>query len=242
MNPKAMETFGMALRKYFEGSPNVNLIVRRDDGKEAILPVSVFFREQVEFTEIEKTAMELTKGRVLDIGAGGGSLSLALQTKGHPVTAVDISPQATAILRERGLEQVYCADIFEFEGGPFDTLLMMGHGIGMVESVEGLDRFLGKAHRLLTRNGQLLLDSLDVRATDDSDHLSYLESNRRAGRYIGEVRMQFEFQGQTGPFCGWLHVDAVTLTDHARSAGWQCQIVLCEETGNYLARLREVAG
>ncbi len=242
MNPKAMEPFGMALRAHFEGSPNVKLIVRRDDGKEATLPASVFFREPAEFTDIEKTAIELSEGRVLDIGAGAGSLSLALRAMGHPVTAVDVSSHAAAILRERGVEHVYCADILEFQGGPFDTLLMMGHGIGMVESVEGLDRFLRKAHELLALNGQLLLDSLDVRVSEDPDNMAYLEANRRAHRYIGEIRMQFEFQGQRGPFCGWLHVDGDTLTEQARWTGWQCQIVRREQTGDYLARLIKGAG
>jgi len=59
-----------------------------------------------------------------------------------------------------------------------------------------LERFLAHAHRLLRSDGQLLLDSVDVRVTSDPLHLAYQEANRVAGRYIGEIRLQFEFRGE----------------------------------------------
>jgi SAM-dependent methyltransferase len=237
VNPQAMEPFGIALLAYFEGCTNAELIVRRDDGKEAPLPVSLFFREPSDFTAIEKAAIELCKDHVLDVGAGTGLHSMALHRRGHPVTSIDISPQAVTIMRQRGLKDARCADIFEFLGGPFDTLLMMGHGIGMVETMSGLERFLGHAHTLLSGNGQLLMDSLDVRITDDPGNLAYQEANRKAGRYIGEIRMRFEFRGRRGPYCGWLQVDAETLREHAELAGWQCETVHREQNGDYLAKL-----
>ena len=237
MNAKAMEPHGKALLAYLGGDSSAELIVRRDDGQETAIPVSLFFRDEPVFTEIERMAIGLCEGRVLDIGAGAGSLSAALQRRGHPVTAIDISPEAVAVAGRRGVVDVLCADIFSFEGGPFDTLLMMGHGIGMVETIEGLKRFLVCARSLLAVNGQLLVDSLDVRITDDSENLAYHEANRKAGRYIGEIRMQFEFQGMRGPCCGWLQVDPETLREHSESAGWRCEVVHQGEHGDYLARL-----
>jgi len=115
--------------------------------------------------------------------------------------------------------------------------LMLGHGIGMVETIAGLDRFVAYAPRLLCENGQVLLDSLDVRVTHDPSNLAYHETNRRAGRYIGEIRMQSEFQGKAGPYYGWLQVDAETLKEHAEPAGWRCEVVHQEANGNYLACL-----
>ena len=146
MNPKAMEPFGMALLAYFEGDTTAELIIRRDDGEERPLPVSLFFRDPSEFTPIDNAAMDHCIGHVLDVGAGTGLHGLVLQRKGLPVTAIDISPHAVNIMKQRGLMDVHCADIFEFQGGRFDTVLMMGHGIGMVETIAGLDRFLARVH------------------------------------------------------------------------------------------------
>ena len=60
----------------------------------------------------------------------------------------------------RRLEERQQADVFAFHGGPFDTLLLMMHGIGMVGDLDGLDRFLRHAHTLLKPEGQLLFDFL----------------------------------------------------------------------------------
>ncbi len=151
--------------------------------------------------------------------------------------AIDISSQAVEIMARRGVEDVHCADLFEYEGGPVDTVLMMGHGIGTVETIAGLHQFLTRAQGLLAEEGQVLLDSLDVRVTGHPTNLAYQEANRRAGRYIGEIRLQFEYQGKKGPYCGWLHVDAGTLKEHAGLAGWKCDVIIEENSGDYLARL-----
>ena len=237
MEPRSMTPQGLALKAYFEGDKEARLTVRRDDGVEYALPVSHFFRAPAEFTPLETAALARCRGRVLDIGAGSGLHSLALQERGQAVTALEISPEAVEVMARRGVRDARCADIFQFQGGPFDTLLMLGHGIGITENLAGLECFLERARRLLAPGGRLLLDSTDVRRTDDPRHLAYHEANRKAGRYVGEIRIQLEFAGRSGPHCGWLHVDPETLADRAAHAGWPCEVILEEPGWGYLACL-----
>jgi SAM-dependent methyltransferase len=232
-----MTPHGLALRAYIEGRSDAQLTVRRDDGVEDPLPVSHFFRAPEEFSPIEIAALEQCRGHILDVGAGSGLHSLVLQARGLTVTAIDISPQAVEIMAQRGVLDARCSDACDFEGDRFDTLLMLGHGIGMVENITGLDRFLGRARGLVASDGRWLLESLDVRGSQKPDHLAYQESNRAAGRYVGEIRMQFEYDGHAGPLFGWLHVDAETLGAHAAEAGWECEVVVEQENGEYLASL-----
>lgn len=237
MNQQAMEPYGVALLDYFQGESYAELLFRRDDGKEVVLPVSYFFRDRDNFTFIEHKAVKLCRGRVLDIGAGTGSQSLLLQQLGHPVESIDIDPNAVTVMKYRGLKDVQCCNVFNFKGGPFDTILMIGHGIGMVETIDGLDRYLEQSKILLSVNGQLILDSLDVRKTDDTDNISYQEKNKKAGRYIGEIRMQCEYKNNRGLYYGWLQVDAETLKEHSEKKGWKCEVIYEDEDGNYLAKL-----
>lgn len=236
MNSQSMEPYGLALLDFFHGDTSAKVVIHRDDGRAEDLPLDVFFREPSNFSSLERAAIDLCRGHVLDVGAGAGCHSLVLQARGLPVCAIDLSPQAVEIMLKRGLREVQCANIFNFRAGPFDTILMMGHGIGIVETLSGLDRFLDHARGLLKPDGQILLDSLDVRCTDNPIHLAYQRANREAGRYFGEIRLQFEYQGQKGLPFGWLHVDPETLAEHAAEANWSCEIILQEQNGDYLAR------
>ncbi|MFC1715752.1 class I SAM-dependent methyltransferase [Candidatus Poribacteria bacterium] len=201
------------------------------------MPISTFFREPADFSSMERTAIDLCQGYVLDVGAGAGADGLALQEEGLPVCAIDISPEACEIMKTRGVKEVYCTDIYDFRGGPFDTMLMLCHGLGLLEDLSGLDRFLEYAHGLLKPGGQIVCDSLDVRYTSNPLHLAYHQANRDAGRYFGEMRMQMEYKGKKWPLWKWLHVDPETLSDHAQKKGWSCKILLQEDSGDYLARL-----
>lgn len=240
MNPTdshAMTPYGRALLAYLDGRTAAEVVIRRDDGVEGSLPVRHDFRSEAELAPIEAAALERCRGHVLDVGAGSGLHSLILQSRGLPVTAIDIAPEAVAVMARRGVRVAHHADVFAYRGGPFDTLLMLGHGIGIVGDLDGLGRFLVHARDLTRSGGQVLLDSLDVTRSRDPKNLAYHEANRRAGRYVGEIRMQIEFAGLRGPFCGWLHVDPETLAAQAARAGWTCELVLEHESGEYLARL-----
>lgn len=239
MDPAAMAPHGRALLAYADGDTAAAQIIRRDDGNEASIPVSLFFRPPDQFWPIERAALARCDGHVLDIGAGSGLHTLALEARGLSVTAIDISAEAVAVMRRRGVRDARVCDIYAFDDGLFDTLLMLGHGIGVAETLAGLDRFLAHARRLTAAGGRLLVTSLDVRRSDDPENVAYREANRRAGRYVGEIRIQIEFAGEAGPYCGWLHVDAETLEEHAREAGWTCEVVHGEETGDYLACLTQ---
>jgi SAM-dependent methyltransferase len=233
----AMEPHGLALRAYLQGDTDAQLLIRRDDGLENPLPVSVAFRSPDEFSRIEKEALDHCRGHVLDIGAGTGIHALVLESRGITVTAIDVNPHAVDVMHARGVRDAQQVDVFHYHGGPYDTLLMLGHGIGMVEDLAGLERFLKHAHELTRPGGQLLVHSVDVRRTADPRHLAYHEKNRRAGQYIGSIRLQLEFEGKAGPHCRWLHVDPETLEQGAGVDGWACRVVHEEESGEYLARL-----
>lgn len=236
-----MEPYGLALIDYFNGDHSATQVFHRDDGIDFEMPISVFFRGDQDFSSIERAALDLCRGKILDIGAGSGHHSLALQDRGLDVVALDISPEAVDIMMRRGVRNIRHADIFELEGGKFDTLLMLGHGIGMVGDLAGLRRFLERARTLLSPTGSLVFDSLDVRCTSDPVHLAYHESNRKKNRYIGEIHFQIEYKGRRGKAFSWLQIDPETLCAETMSSGWSVEIVCQESWGDYLALLKALS-
>jgi SAM-dependent methyltransferase len=232
-----MTPFGLALRSYFSGVKDAGVIIRREDGLIAPLPASYFFRNESGLSDIESEALKRCRGHVLDIGSGAGIHSLVLQARGYEVTAVEIDPELVKILTARGVKDIRQADIFEFNAGTYDTLLMPGHGIGICGDLDGLDRFLAHARKLLRPGGQIILDSTDVSKSSDPQNQAYHEANRKAGRYIGDIVFRMEFGDIIGPYFHWLHVDPVTLKEHAGQVGWNCKVLMEMEGGEYLARI-----
>jgi SAM-dependent methyltransferase len=236
INAEAMKPLGLAIADYFDGDTQAAVKISRDDNEITDLAISSFFRGPTAIP-LDAIALDNCRGRVLDVGAGAGIHTLYLQNKGFSVGAMDVSPEACKVIRKRGVKEVYCVSFADFKAEPFDTLLILGRSIGMVENLAGLDSFFKDARQLVKRGGQILLNALDVSKTTDPQNLAYQKANRQAGRYIGEIKMRLEYKGVKGPVTGFLHVDAVTLAEHAAKAGWSCEILVQEKDGNYLARL-----
>ena len=107
---------------------------------------------------IERRAMDLCQGRVLDIGCGAGTHALHLQeARGLPVTALDNSAACLRAAQLTGVKDVALADFFGFEGEPYDTLLMLMNGAGICGTLANIDRLMAKFQRLLAPGGQILL-------------------------------------------------------------------------------------
>jgi hypothetical protein len=83
MYADAMEPYGRSLLDFFHGDSSAKIVAHRDDGHTDELPAGVFFREPSAFSPLEQEALALCRGHVLDIGAGTGCHSLALQDRGR---------------------------------------------------------------------------------------------------------------------------------------------------------------
>src|SRR5260370_41316957 len=131
------DAYGHQLYDFFKGRQVIE-VVERDDG--LIDPSEVltkyYLSEYKDWTPREKLAAQYVKGRVLDIGCGGGRWSLYLQKKGDDVLGIDISPLAVKVCKERGLRNVVVKSISEVDSslGKFDTILMMGNNFGLFGS------------------------------------------------------------------------------------------------------------
>lgn len=92
---------------------------------------------------IEKKALELARGKILDVGCGSGSHSLYLQNKGSmEVIALDISMGAISVAKKRGVTNVICKSIWDFKDGNFDTILLLMNGMGIGNTLEEVPRLL----------------------------------------------------------------------------------------------------
>lgn len=241
MDRKPWSPHGLALLDFFNGRTSAEVVVHDAEGYTEVVPAGVFFRAPEEFSALEEAALDLCRGRVLDVGAGAGCHSLVLQERGLQVCAIDIAGEAVDVMRGRGVRDARRADIFRFRAEPFDTLLLLMNGIGVVGNVAGLRPFLTTLGRLLQPTGQILLDSFDPRPENGAG-AGAPEDRGRPRPYIGEMRFQLEYDGRKGAMYDWLFVDFETLAGQAKAAGWIAASIWQEEEGHYLARLTRAGG
>ncbi len=204
--------------------------------EEDVIPLPYLFRDYTQMPALEKKALQITKGKVLDIGCGAGSHALYLQEKGCEVTALDASKGAIEVCQKRGVSSTVCTNILDYTEETFDTLLLLMNGIGLVGTLEKLDSFLQHLASLLKPNGQILLDSSDIiyMFDEDEDGGRWIPSNVN---YYGEVIFEMEYKNQkTDPF-PWLYLDFSTLQNACSANNLDCELVSLGPHYDYLAKL-----
>lgn len=230
------DPFGAAMWAYLKGNFSAAVKVVSDIAVDDEIPVRYLFRSHAFMPELEQIALDLCQGRVLDIGAGAGSHSLALQQKGLEVTSLDISPGAVEIMRDRGLSKVEHCSLWDYTEGSFDTLFMMMNGIGLVGDLMGLNRFLLSVDQWLAPGGQILLDSSDIRYLfDEGLERTILQYKP----YHGIIQYQMSYGDVLGEPFDWLYIDYPRLETHARVFGFQAEKLFEGPHYEYLARLRK---
>jgi SAM-dependent methyltransferase len=225
---------GSALLDCFRGEASATLVCHQGGAPDDV-PAAFWLREAI--GPLEALALDLCRGRVLDVGAGAGPHSLELQRRGLRVTAIDVAPECVAVMRERGVRDAQAADLYAFDGGPFDTVVCLCNGLDKVGRLADLPRFLGRMRRLLAPGGQLIADSFDLRVGTGAARLAALSRKQAAGRYFGEMDLRFEYKGLRGAPFSVLQVDYETLARTAGREGWTCEL-LGGAGGHYLARAR----
>ncbi len=228
------DILGYAMMDHYHGRSAGKLWVHNTYGPKEEMPVQIYFRDMAVMPELEWIALQRCRGRILDIGAGAGSHALALQQLGQDIAALDISPILVDLMEQRGVKKVIAGDFFDLPTGnsdTYNTLLLLMNGIGLAGSLDGLDKFLQKAQRILYPGGQLLFDSSDI---------AYLYKGRppNGPDYYGALFYQYEYKRQRSDWFQWLFIDRKTFTAIATKAGWETELLYEDGHDQYLVSCR----
>lgn len=230
------DIFGKALQDYQKGQYTEDIKTYSSLDEEDVIPLPYLFRTFNEMPQIEQKALQLARGKVLDVGAGAGSHSLYLQNKGLEVTALDGSKGCIEVCQARGVESTICSPILDYSEERYDTLLLLMNGIGLAGQLKNLSGFFQHLASLLQPNGQILLDSSDIiyMFEQDEDGGYWIPND---GTYYGEVQFEMEYKGQKSEPFDWVYVDFDTLQNACESNGFNCELVISGEHFDYLAKL-----
>ncbi len=221
MSTTSSDPFGAAAIDFLEGKHDPEILVSSNLSDEETIPVAYLFRSWEEMPEKEKFALSLTKGTVLDVGAGAGAHTLALQKQGKKVTALEVSQACCQVMLNRGVQDILCNDFFKLEASEkYDTLIFMMNGFGLAGTLEGLEPFFQHCKSLLTPGGRIIGESADIlyMFEDEEEEGAYLVDLN--GDYYGEVKYQMHYKKTTSNEFPWLYVSLDLLTEAAEKAGF----------------------
>ncbi len=233
-NKTMKDLFGKALRDYHTNNYTEDLITSTNISDEDVLPLPYLFRSFFEMPKLEKKALELVKGTVLDVGCGSGSHSLYLQENNHKVKAIDISEGAVEVSKSRGVNHVELKALLD-ETETFDSILLLMNGTGVFQELTQLSLYLKHLKSLLNPNGQILIDSSDIQYMyEDEDGGLWIDTN---SNYYGELDYFLSYKGENELPMKWLYLDFERLELACKSVGLQCEKIMDREHFDYLAKI-----
>ena len=230
------DLFGTAILDYQTNNFPEDIITETTISEADAMEVSYLFRSYKEMPKLEQEALQLAKGKILDVGCGAGSHSLYLQEKGLEVTSIDISENAIKACALRGVQNAQVQNVLDLNSNEkFDTILLLMNGTGIFGTLDQTSKYLQKLKSLLAPNGQILVDSSDIiyMFDEDEDGSKWVS----ADGYYGELTFTISYKNQTEEAFSWLYLDYNTLQNAAHANGLECELILEGEHFDYLARL-----
>lgn len=230
------DPMGSAINDYYKNGRAAHLRVLSSMFEEDEMPIAHLFRSEQEMPQLEKRALTLVRGRVLDVGAGAGCHALALQEHGFEVKAIDVSPLSCDVMKARGIEDVECVNLFDTQlQSKFDTILLLMNGTGIAGKLSRLPLLLNRLKELMAEGAQILIDSSDLKYIYENEDGSM--DIDLGGNYYGEVDYQMVYKNVKGDSFDWLYVDPTLLTASCKQCGLKCEIIEEGEHYDYLARI-----
>ena len=229
------DLFGKAILDFQTNNSPEDIVTETNISEADEMEVAYLFRSFDQMPKLEQEALQLSKGKILDIGCGAGSHSLHLQENNFDVTAIDISENAIKACQLRGLKNAKVQNLLDIEDEKFDTILLLMNGTGIFGTLNETSKYLQKLKSLLNPNGQILIDSSDIiYMFDEDDDGSYLVP---ANQYYGELTFTIFYKNETETAFPWLYLDYNTLQNVAHANGFNCKLVLEGKHFDYLAKL-----
>jgi SAM-dependent methyltransferase len=217
-------------------------VVERDDGYIEPSPgPKVYFTEYGDWSSHVKKAMRHAKGRVLDIGCGAGRHSLYLQSRGHDVLGVDVSPLAVRVCKLRGLRRAEAMDVTQVSRslGVFDTVLMLGNNFGLFRNPKTARWLLRRLRGVTSERARIIAETVDPYDTTNPCHLRYHKLNRKRGRMSGQIRLRVRYQTYATPWFDYLFVSRPEMKSILEGTGWGVERFIDSKGPAYVAILNK---
>lgn len=231
MSENSKDIHGQAIFDYLNGDRDSKLFINNKYGDPEEMPLDVYFRAKDSFTEIEKTAISLCTGKILDIGAAAGDKVLALQKDGKDVYALELSNHCANAMEKQDISKVILED-YKTHAGKYDTLLLLMNGIGIAGTLNEIPDFLTICKGLLNSGGQIILDSSDIKYLyEDNPDIEVPYP------YYGDIQYQYEYKGEKGEWFDWVYADRDMLGQIVSDCGMQIEIIAEDEYDQYLAKI-----
>ena len=208
-----MGVLGTALWDHHQGYPHRPLVVECDRAPDEEMSQALFFLPMAQMAKLDQLALHQARGQVLDVGAGAGRHSLALQTLGHTPTALEADADCARLCQTRGVGQVEALPWQQYRPGPvYDTALALMNGAGLAATFDALPAYLQWLYGCLAPGGKLLLDTSTVH---------YLPKPQDPARRPDEVWFRFSYGvTRTEPF-SWLFLAPAELQRQLRHHGFR---------------------
>ncbi|MFH0765929.1 MAG: class I SAM-dependent methyltransferase, partial [Calditrichota bacterium] len=218
----------------------------RDDGYMDISSgPDFYFTEYETWPDSSKEALKHARGRILDVGCGAGRHCLYFQSLGHEIVGIDNSPLAVEVCRRRGVKEarVLSASQVTKKLGLFDTIIMCGNNLALLESQDRAPQMLKRFHPITNKDAIIIGQIRDPYLTDNPVHLNYHAYNLSRGRMPGQVRIRVRHQLFKSPWFDYLFLSREELKELLIGTGWRVrQFVdqyIEEEGGMYWAVLEK---
>jgi cyclopropane fatty-acyl-phospholipid synthase-like methyltransferase len=232
------DPIGRAVHNYYFKQENQPVVIYTDDFDPDEVSPSYFFRTFDEMPPLEQLALKKAGGRILDIGACAGCHSIYLRQQQYEVTSLEQSALCCEVMKDRGLPNVVQADLFQFQGQRFDTLLLLMNGTGIAGKFDNFQAFLKQLKNLLTPEGCILIDSSDlIYLYMEEDGSACIDIN--ASTYYGEMTYQVEYDGKKGEPFPWLYLDQENLRREVERAGLKIESIDEGDHYDYLATIKQ---
>ena len=227
------DPLGAMMLDYLNGRHDAYVEVESPTLEMWTMPGETMFRGFSEMDDMERSALQLCRGKILDVGAGAGCHSLYLQQNNMDVDALDISPGCIEVMAQRQVKNVLHQNLFSLTERKYSTVLMLMNGLGICGTLDGCNLFLQFIKTILAAGGQVIAESTDL----GSLYEDLGTSDYSLDSYYGETEFIMKYQSITSDPFNWIYVDFKTLETLAVFNGLRCEQVITDTGGKYLARI-----
>jgi SAM-dependent methyltransferase len=212
-------------------------VIERDDGLINGAPVDHYLAEPADWQPHDHRALRLCRGHVLDIGVGAGRTAVELQRRGMAVTGLDTSAGAIDISRRRGLRDTVLntVDAYASASARYDTFLLLGNNLGLIESAERAPVLLDALARLANPGARIIAQGTDPYGTTDPVHVAYHRRNRERGRMGGQLRLRLRYRLLATEWFDYLNCSVEELAALLEGTRWALKSVDDTDRPYYLA-------